>query len=71
VPGFIRSAVTVLAARLTLFGASRWAYVTSNANAYYTRLAQEQFAKAHGLQYRVFMDESEAVSWLQEPSAEG
>jgi hypothetical protein len=63
-PAFTRSALTVLAARLSLFGASRWAYVTSNADAYYTRLTQEQFARGRGIQYGVFRDASEAMSWL-------
>jgi hypothetical protein len=69
-PAFVRSALIVLAARLTLFGASRWAYVTSNPDAYYARLLQQKFATDHGIQYGVFMDESEAVSWLLEASAE-
>jgi hypothetical protein len=69
-PAFVRSALIVLAARLTLFGASRWAFLTSNRESYYTRLSMEQFARDHGVQYRVFMDEAEAMDWLWESGGE-
>jgi hypothetical protein len=63
-PAYLRSALLKISARLSFFGASRWAFLTSNQDRYLWRADTEAFARRHGLMHRVFMDRAEAMGWL-------
>ena len=64
---FVRGALDLFAE--PRFRGIRWATLTSHLTTYGMGRMAESFAELNGVQYRVFMDETEAVNWLLEHTA--
>jgi hypothetical protein len=62
---YVRGAIELIAERGERFATTRFAAVTAHRTGYRMgRLMMEPFAERHGVAYRVFMDEAEALTWL-------
>lgn len=69
---YVRGAIEAIASRGPRFTGVRWAAVTSHLSGYrMVRLLIEPFAQQRGVEYRVFMDEGQALEWLFEGRERG
>lgn len=65
--GYVRATIEAVADRRAAFGRSRFAVLTSHLATYGMARMAEALAENRGIEWRVFMDEAQALAWLAEP----
>jgi hypothetical protein len=64
---YVRGGISAIADRQAKFGPTRWASITSHLATYGMGRMAEAYAENRGVLYRIFTDETEAMTWLLEP----